>query len=74
MSGHYKAILKGTDKIEVSYEDAKDKFSEQFTTSGHIKGFDQIADKLLYWTSKKIEILEVEKGYNNVVITCISSI
>ena len=54
MSGNFKAILKGTDRIEVSYEDNKDKMTEQFTTSGHIKGFDQIADKLLYWTSKKI--------------------
>jgi intraflagellar transport protein 140 len=74
MSGNYKAILKGTDKIEVSYEDSKEKMSEQFATSGHIKGFDQIADKLLYWTSKKIEILEVAKGYNNLTINCISSI
>jgi hypothetical protein len=57
MSGNYKAILKGTDKIEVSYEDNKDKFVEIFNTSGHIKGFDLIADKLLYWTNKKIEIL-----------------
>ena len=27
MSGNYKAILKGTDKIEVSYEDNKDKMT-----------------------------------------------
>lgn len=54
MSGNFKAILKGTDRIEVSYEDSKDKFTEQFPTSGHIKGFDLMGDKLLYWTSKKI--------------------
>jgi intraflagellar transport protein 140 len=73
MSGNFKAILKGTDKIEVSYEDSKDKFVEQFTTSGHIKGFDLIADKLLYWTSKKIEILEIVKS-SNLTITTVSSI
>lgn len=32
-----------------------------------------IADKLLYWTSKKIEILEIAKTYN-LTISCISSI
>lgn len=73
MSGNYKAILKGTDKIEISYEDSKDRFVEKFTTSGHIKGFDFTADKLLYWTSKKIEILELSKS-SQLNITCISSI
>lgn len=73
MSGNFKAILKGTDKIEVSYEDSKDKFVEQFSTSGHIKGFDLTADKLLYWTSKKIEILEVAKS-SSLTFTTISSI
>ena len=74
MSGNYKAILKGTDKIEVSYQDNKDKFIEVFTTSGHIKVFDLIADKLLlYWTTKKIEILEVAKS-SQLTISIVSTI
>jgi hypothetical protein len=73
MNGNYKAILKGTDKIEISYEDNKDKFLQTYTTSGHIKGFDFIADKLLYWTSKKIEILEISKS-SQLNINSISSI
>ena len=73
MNGNFKAILKGTDKIELTYEDSKDRFLQTFTTSGHIKGFDYIADKLLYWTSKKIEILEVSKS-SQLTITSVSSI
>lgn len=44
-----------------------------YPTTGHIKGFDLMGDKLLYWTSKKIEIIEIGKTYN-LEFTPVSSI
>lgn len=44
-----------------------------YPTTGHIKGFDLMGDKLVYWTSKKIEIIEIGKSYN-LEFTPISSI
>lgn len=46
---------------------------EHFNTSGHIKGFDIMANKLLYWTNKKIEIMEASRS-SQLTIAVISTL
>lgn len=61
ISGSYKVLLKGSEAIEVIYENNKEKLSEGFVTNGHIKGLDLFGENFLYWNNKTIEIINIIK-------------
>ncbi len=61
ISGNYEMILKSGEKIEILYEDSREKASLFIKAKHHIKGIDMFNNKILYWTSKSIEILAINK-------------